>query len=122
MGEVSLYREEDSVPSNGFALTVRFTLRDASAAQQFDALLSGAIGGIRAEPGTLAYIVHTPVDEPLVRVFYELYVDRSAFQAHEEQGHTKHFLAAREALLTAVDVTFLDEIGELTKRPGVGGS
>ncbi|MEU2462524.1 putative quinol monooxygenase [Streptomyces sp. NPDC012473] len=110
------------MPSSGFALTVRFALRDASAAQQFDELLAVTIGGIRAEPGTLAYIVHTPVGEPLVRVFYELYTDRGAFEAHEEQAHTKRFLAAREALLTSVDVAFLDEMSEHTKRPGAGQS
>ncbi|WP_432105889.1 putative quinol monooxygenase [Streptomyces sp. bgisy091] len=108
------------MPSSGFALTVRFTLRDPSAAQQFDALLAETIGGIRDEAGTLAYVVHTPVDEPLTRVFYELYADRSAFEAHERQAHTQRFLAAREALLSNVDVTFLDEMGELSKLPGVG--
>ncbi|MFF4249467.1 putative quinol monooxygenase [Streptomyces sp. NPDC001822] len=120
MGEISLDREEDSVRSSGFALTVRFTLRDASAAQQFDDLLAQTIGGIRAELGTLAYVVHTPVKEPLVRVFYELYVDRGAFETHEQQEHTKRFLAAREPLLSNVEVAFLDEMGTLSKRPGAG--
>ena len=109
--------EEDLVPS-GYALTVRFTLRDAQAAQQFDQLVAQTIPGIRTEPGTLAYVVHTPEDEPLVRVFYELYADRGAFAAHEDQEHPKRFLAAREELLASVDVTFLNELEELSKRPG----
>jgi len=108
--------EEDLVPS-GYALTVRFTLRDGQAAQQFDQLVAQTIPGIRTEPGTLAYVVHTPEDEPLVRVFYELYADRDAFAAHEDQDHTKRFLAAREQLLSGVDVTFLNELEELSKRP-----
>ncbi|MFE0043974.1 putative quinol monooxygenase [Streptomyces albireticuli] len=103
---------------SGYALTVRFTLRDTKAAQQFDDLVAQAIEGIRSEPGTLIYAVHTPVDEPLARVFYELYTDRAAFQAHEEQAHTKRFLAAREELLSGVDVTFLDELAALSKTPG----
>ncbi|MGW4808735.1 putative quinol monooxygenase [Kitasatospora sp. NPDC004272] len=103
---------------SGYALTVRFTLRDATAARQFDDLVAQTAAGIRAEPGTLVYAVHVPVDEPLVRVFYELYADRAAFQAHEDQAHTKHFLAAREQFLAGVEVTFLDELAGLSKRPG----
>lgn len=102
---------------SGYALTVRFTLRDAQAAQQFDQLVAQTIPGIRTELGTLIYTVHTPEDEPLVRVFYELYADRAAFKAHEEQEHTKRFLAAREQFLTDVDVAFLNELEELSKRP-----
>jgi quinol monooxygenase YgiN len=104
--------------ASGYALVVRFTLRDTSAAQRFDDLVAQTIEGIRTEAGTLVYAVHTPVDEPLVRVFYELYADRNAFQAHEDQAHTQRFLAAREALLSDVEVTFLNELEDLSKRPG----
>ncbi|MFJ9472465.1 putative quinol monooxygenase [Streptomyces caniferus] len=104
--------------ASGYALLVRFTLRDTSAALQFDDLVAQTIDGVRAEAGTLVYAVHTPVEEPLVRVFYELYADRAAFQAHEGQAHTRHFLAAREPLLSNVEVTFLDELKGLSKRPG----
>jgi quinol monooxygenase YgiN len=113
--------EEGDPVSTGYALTVRFSLRDTEAAQQFDALVARTAEGIRTEPGTLVYVVHTPVDEPLVRVFYELYADRDAFQAHEDQTHTKHFLAAREQFLTSTEVTFLNELGGLSKRPGAEG-
>ncbi|MFH9016108.1 putative quinol monooxygenase [Streptomyces sp. NPDC017943] len=103
--------------ASGYALVVRFTLRDTSAARQFDDLVAQTIEGIRTEAGTLVYTVHTPVDEPLVRVFYELYADREAFQAHEDQAHTQHFLEAREAHLSSVEVTFLNELDGLSKRP-----
>ena len=46
-------------------------------------------------------------DAPRQRIFYELYRDRAAFDTHEEQPHTKHFLAAREELLEATEVDFL---------------
>lgn len=106
---------------SGYALTVRFTLRDAAAAQQFDALVAQTAEGIRTEPGTLVYAVHVPVDEPLVRVFYELYASPDAFQAHEQQGHTRHFLTAREEFLASTEVTFLNELAALSKRPGAEG-
>ncbi|MFD8477481.1 putative quinol monooxygenase [Streptomyces globisporus] len=102
---------------DGYALVVRFKLRDTSAAQRFDDLVAQTIGGIRGEAGTLVYAVHTPVDEPLTRLFYELYADKEAFQVHEEQPHTRHFLGAREELLSDVQVSFLNEHDDLGKRP-----
>ncbi len=97
--------------SEGFGLVVRFTLRDQEAATAFDDLCVDTLEGIKAqEPGTLTYVTHIPVDEPLVRVFYELYADRAAFEAHEEQPHTKRFLAEREQYLAGVDVTFLNAV------------
>ncbi|MBT2526170.1 antibiotic biosynthesis monooxygenase [Streptomyces sp. ISL-99] len=95
----------------GFGLVVRFTLRDRVAATAFDQLCVRTLEGIRAkEPGTLTYVSHIPVDEPLVRVFYELYADRSAFEAHEAQAHTKRFLREREQFLAGVEVTFLSVV------------
>ncbi|WP_172388168.1 putative quinol monooxygenase [Streptomyces sp. MNP-20] len=101
--------------NSGYALVVRFTLRNTEAAERFDALVEHTLQGINTEPGTLAYVVHQPVDEPLVRVFYELYADRAAFEAHEAQPHTKAFLNEREQFLTTVEVTFLNEVAG--KRP-----
>ncbi|MCD0484594.1 antibiotic biosynthesis monooxygenase [Streptacidiphilus sp. ASG 303] len=94
--------------TSGFGLVVRFELRDDAAAAAFDELVAETLPAIKAhEPGTLAYVVHSVPDEPGVRVFYELYEDRAAFARHEEQAHTKRFLAEREQHLSAVHVTFL---------------
>ncbi|MFI9772447.1 putative quinol monooxygenase [Streptomyces sp. NPDC052415] len=101
--------------TGGFALIVRFTTRDADAAQAFDALVARTLEGIRNEPGTLVYVSHIPQGEPLVRVFYELYADEAAFQAHEDQPHTREMLRDREQYLTATEVTFLGE--QAGKRP-----
>ena len=82
-------------------LVVRFDLRDAGCAVEFDALVARALPLITAhEPGTLQYGVHAVVDEPLARVFYELYVDAEAFAAHEAAPHTRSMLEAIGALLT----------------------
>jgi quinol monooxygenase YgiN len=101
--------------TSGYALTVRFTTRDADAAQRFDALVARTLEGIRREPGTLVYVAHVPEDEPLVRVFYELYADRAAFEAHEAQEHTKHMLSERGQYLASTEVAFLHELDG--KRP-----
>ncbi|MFJ9694740.1 putative quinol monooxygenase [Kitasatospora sp. NPDC101183] len=95
----------------GFGLVVRFVAHDAAAASAFDALAEEALEGIRAEePGTLVYVNHAVPNEPHVRVFYELYRDRGAFEEHERQPHVRRFLAERGQYLESVEVTFLDEI------------
>ncbi|MFD2417779.1 putative quinol monooxygenase [Amycolatopsis pigmentata] len=92
-----------------FALVARFYLRDAPAAAGFDALVAETAPKIRdIEPGTLIYAVHKVKDAPLSRVFYELYESREAFDQHEQNEHTKRFLAEREQYLTGVRVEFLD--------------
>ncbi|GIH73092.1 putative quinol monooxygenase [Sphaerimonospora thailandensis] len=94
--------------SGGFGLIVRFELRDQTAVAGFDGLVARTLPEIRElESGTLAYVVHSVPEEPNVRVFYELYVDRAAFDAHEQQPHTKRFLAEREQYLSGLQVTFL---------------
>jgi quinol monooxygenase YgiN len=67
---------------------------------------------IRAEePGTLLYLCHVVQGEPGARIFYELYADREAFQAHEEQAHVKAFLAERQNHMAGpVRVEFLDRL------------
>ncbi|MCK8680214.1 putative quinol monooxygenase [Streptomyces lichenis] len=98
--------------TSGFGLVVRFTLRDEEAAEGFDVLVAKTLEGIQAhEPGTLAYVVHTVEGEPTTRLFYELYADRAAFEQHEQQEHTRHFLAEREKYVARVDVTFVQRQG-----------
>jgi quinol monooxygenase YgiN len=95
----------------GFGLVVRFVAHDEAAARGFDELAAEALEGIRTlEPGTLVYANHAVPDEPNVRVFYELYADRAAFERHEEQPHVRRFLEERGQYLASFEVTFLDEI------------
>jgi quinol monooxygenase YgiN len=92
-----------------FGLMVRFTCTDEQSADAFDRLVAETIEKIRTEePGTLVYTSHRVDGAPLQRIFYELYCDRAAFDAHEEQAHTRRFLAAREELLASTEVDFLD--------------
>jgi quinol monooxygenase YgiN len=91
-----------------FGLVVRFTLKEGAAAG-FDQLVQETVPQIDAkEPGTLVYAVHTVTDDPRVRCFYELYRDRAAFDAHEQQPHVKRFLAQREQYLETTEVDWLD--------------
>jgi quinol monooxygenase YgiN len=91
-----------------FALVVRFELKDNAAAEAFDALVSETGKGIaELEPGTLVYATHTVADAPLSRVFYEVYRDRDAFEEHERQPHTRHFLDQRNNYVADFRVEFL---------------
>ena len=91
-----------------FALVVRFDLPDPQAAAAFDDLVRQVLPGIRAEePGTLVYDTHTVEDEPLARVFYEVYSDRAAHAAHEARPGTAEFLAQVGTLVSSVRVEFL---------------
>ncbi|BCJ39668.1 hypothetical protein GCM10010168_78770 [Actinoplanes ianthinogenes] len=94
--------------SEAFGLVVQFTLHDEPAAAAFDALVERTVAGIATqEPGTVAYLVHRVADRPLVRVFYELYADKAAFDAHEQQPHTVRFLAERGQFVSRFEVTWL---------------
>jgi quinol monooxygenase YgiN len=91
-----------------FALVVRFDLPDEAAARAFDELTARAVPLIRArEPGTLVYETHLVNEEPLARVFYEVYRDREAHAEHERQPHTMQFLAGVRALVTTTRVELL---------------
>jgi len=91
-----------------FGLSVRFTCRDAESAAGFDRLVAETVPEIRQhEPGTVIYAVHAVEGKPLERIFYELYRDRAAFDAHEGQPHTRRFLDQREKFLASADVDFL---------------
>jgi quinol monooxygenase YgiN len=92
----------------GLALLVTHVLRPGHE-EAFDALVLSTLEGIRAqEPGTLVYVSHAVADHPRQRVFYELYRDRAAFEAHEQYAHMRVFLADRVAHIESVDVQFLD--------------
>lgn len=91
-----------------FAIVVRFDLEDAENAAGFDRLVAETVEGIAvSEPGTLVYATHTVDDDPLARIFYEVYRDRDAHAEHERQPHTQRFLAERDRYTRSVRVEFL---------------
>ena len=91
-----------------FGLSVRFTCKDQASAEAYDRLVAETIEQIKAnEPGTIVYASHTVKDEPLQRIFYELYADEAAFHAHEAAPHTRRYLAERDQYLAATEVDWL---------------
>lgn len=94
-----------------FALVVRFDVR-ADAVHAFDRLVAETTARIRAEePGTVLYLCHRVQGQPDARVFYELYRDHEAFQAHELAPHVKDFHARRKPMMAGPErVEFLDRL------------
>jgi quinol monooxygenase YgiN len=91
-----------------FALVVRFDCRDEAAATRFDELTDEVVPQITEnEPGTLVYATHAVDGAPLARVFYEVYRDRAAFDAHEAADHVQAFHARKDPLLVGTRVEFL---------------
>jgi quinol monooxygenase YgiN len=81
-----------------------FTLLDDKTAQ-FDQLAEEAAEGVRtSEPDTLVYIINVVPKAPMQRIVYEIYRDRSAFEAHELQPHIQRFAAARRACVLATNI------------------
>jgi quinol monooxygenase YgiN len=90
-----------------FGLLVRFTVKPGSE-RDFDELTAATVAEVQQrEPGTLLYLCHKVEGTPSQRIFYELYQDQPAFDAHEAQPHVRRFLDEREALLDRTDVDFL---------------
>jgi quinol monooxygenase YgiN len=107
--------------TQAFGLVVRFTVRLGSEAE-FDDLVASTTAGIRThEPGTLIYACHMVKGAPQERIFYELYANRAAFDAHEAQEHTRHFLTARESLLESTSVDFLNLVDGKTPAQSQSG-
>jgi quinol monooxygenase YgiN len=102
-----------------YGLVVRFELAQ-DAGDKFDALVEETVAKIRAkEPGTLIYATHAVEGEPDVRIFYELYRDREAFEEHERQEHTRRFLLERKHYLagpTRVDFVTPTDKGSVLGR------
>ena len=91
-----------------FGLCVRFTCKDEAAAEAYDKLVAETIEAIKTdEPGTLVYASHLVEGQPLQRIFYELYRDEAAFEAHEAAPHTRRYLDERDQYLAGTEVDWL---------------
>jgi quinol monooxygenase YgiN len=91
-----------------FGLCVRFTCKDEASAEAYDRLVAETVGAIKGnEPGTLVYASHLVDGQPLQRIFYELYRDKAAFEAHEAAPHTCRYLDERDQYLASTEVDWL---------------
>ena len=65
---------------------------------EFEAAAKEMIATVRtAEPGTLAYILHKNSKDPTEFIYYELYQDQAAFDAHGKTDHMTELSAEKSA-------------------------
>ncbi len=63
--------------------------------KQLEEAFRAMLSKVRGEEGTQTYILHRSVQEPTVFVFYEVYKDQAALDAH---GKTPHMAELGKAL------------------------
>ncbi len=93
-------------------------VQDEAAAAACDRLVAETVQAIKdGEPGALVYAAHLVDGQPLQRIFYELYRDKAAFEAHEAAPHTRRYLDERGQYLASTEVDRLT----LQASKGTGG-
>ena len=86
---------------------VHVTVRADMLSEFEQAIRHNASESVRRDPGCLRFDVIQQYDDPTRWIFYEVYTDRAAHQAHEAQPHTATFLSAKDVLLSGSRVDFL---------------
>jgi quinol monooxygenase YgiN len=91
-------------PGRPYGRIVIFTLLEDRVAD-FDRLAEQTAEEVRtAEPDALVYVIHLVPNAPMQRIFYEIYRDRDAFDAHENQPYMQRFVAERRSCVLATNV------------------
>ncbi len=74
--------------NGGLAVTALWEARDGEADNVAD-ILTRFAPQARQEPGVKLFLVHRSMTNPAQFLFYELFDDDAAFQAHQETAHFK---------------------------------
>lgn len=91
-----------------FGLVVTFVLKPGHE-DAFDESVRELVSAVHEyEPDALVFACHAIEGRVGQRLFYELYRNRAAFDAHGSQEHTKRFLAERDDHVASVQVDFLE--------------
>ncbi len=79
---------------------------------EFTAAAKEMIATVKAaEPGTLAYVLHQNAKDPTEFLYYEVYQDQAAFDAHGKTDHMKAFGGKIGGILAGrPELTFLTEV------------
>lgn len=74
------------------------------------------VAAVRAEPGNLLYFLHEDRESPGHFVFYEIFVNKAAFETHQATAHVQTWFARLPELAEGnVNIT---RIGLLNNTPG----
>jgi quinol monooxygenase YgiN len=79
---------------------------------EFEAAAKQMIATVKeSEPATLTYILHKNTKDPTEFVYYEVYQDQAAFDAHGKTDHMKAFGGKIGALLAGrPEIAILQEV------------
>ena len=94
-------------------VVARLTAKQGSE-KQLEEALRAMIPKVREEPGALAYVLHQPVKNPTVFVFYEVYQDQAALDHHTKTPHMAELQRKIPALLDGRPM--IDILTELDKK------
>ncbi|SFU50343.1 Quinol monooxygenase YgiN [Methylobacterium sp. 174MFSha1.1] len=86
-------------PSRPFVVIAEFRVRPGCLDAFLDLAHDDARASVAHEPGCRAFDVAVSESDPLAVVFYEVYDDRAAFDAHLETPHLARFRAGFPALI-----------------------
>lgn len=91
-----------------FALVIRLDLVDEKAADAFDRLTEEAVAQVTAHGIPLTYATYRVDQEPLARIFYEVYADETAFKKHQQTDYMRAYHEAKQPLIAARRLEFLN--------------
>lgn len=84
----------------------------AGSEKQLEQAFQAMFPGVRNEEGTLTYILHRSSKDPTVFVFYEIYANQAAFDAHVKTPHFAELSGKIGPLLDGRPVIdILEEVG-----------
>jgi len=86
----------------------------AGSEKQMEEALRAMIPKVREEPGALTYVLTQSMKNPAVFVFYEVYKDQAAFDAHTKTPHMAELQSKLPALLDGRPT--IDILNELDRK------
>lgn len=84
---------------------VQVTVKPGMLAEFERAILANAYGARSKEPGCLRFDVSQKEDDPTAWLFYEVYRDSAAFEAHRASPHFAAYQEVADRALTSKSLT-----------------
>ena len=83
---------------------VHVTVRPEALAEFEPAILENAAASVATEPGCVRFEVSRREDDPSAWMFYEVYTDAAAFEAHRASAHFAKYAAVADRAVTSKTV------------------
>ena len=90
----------DAVSGGKLLVVARWEAKDGQADKVAD-ILSRFLPEAQREPGAKLFLISRAKDNPAQFLFYELFADEDAFEAHQESAHFKTYIAGQALPLLA---------------------